>query len=156
MSLAMAYEIAHHYEITRKAARDETQLMRLGLRAMAEWWTRSAMVREDASLAPCEATYNLLTISGKGKGVRLNSGEVVCNGVGHMQRACPSPTSAPCSKHWCVHIAWLSYSCTSYQRLRRGDECLDSYSRGRNMCTCRLHCSEEYAFHLYATKLILN
>lgn len=104
-SLARAYNIAHRYETTRKAARAVTQMMRpaLGSRSSA---ARTALVLEDTSAPTCDQPRCApVTPSQHQQGApkarqpktgpnKVTSGEVICHncsGVGHIQKQCPSP-----------------------------------------------------------------
>ncbi|XP_028299789.1 uncharacterized protein LOC114461699 [Gouania willdenowi] len=98
-TLAKAYEIAHRYETTRRAARAVTQLMRPGGRGFAAQATRTATVREAANIpvfeqVPGATRFNKQQRPYQNKFKKTNFNEVICHncsGVGHLKRNCPSP-----------------------------------------------------------------
>ena len=109
-TLARAYEMAHGYETTRRAARAVTQLMQPGRRGTAEWRARAATVRENTSVMVCDEPVGVAARSTnppdrkprshqqwqpkRNKYAEMNSAGVICHncsGVGHLQRNCPSP-----------------------------------------------------------------
>ncbi|KAL7396302.1 hypothetical protein ABVT39_003859 [Epinephelus coioides] len=109
-TLAGAYEVAHRYETTRRAARAVTQLMQPGQRSSAEGRARAATVREETSVNLCDEPVGVAVASTnppdrksrlhqwwqakKTRNVEMFSMEIICHncsGVGHLQRKCPSP-----------------------------------------------------------------
>ena len=108
-TLARAYNIAHRYETTRRAARAVTQLMRAG---PPERRTRAATVRENANMLCYEEQENVAATpidppqrapkfhqqwrpkKNNRQQNKWDMGEVVCHncsGTGHFQKSCPSP-----------------------------------------------------------------
>ncbi|KAL7373215.1 hypothetical protein ABVT39_001512 [Epinephelus coioides] len=109
-TLARAYEVAHRYETTRRAARADTQLMQPGQRSSAERRARAATVHEETSVMLCDEPVGVAVASAnppdrksrfhqqwpakKNRNVEMFSTEIICHncsGVGHLQRNCPSP-----------------------------------------------------------------
>ncbi len=110
-TLAGAYDIAHRYETTRRAAKVVTQLMRAGVHGSAERRARAAVVRENADMSQQEEPEKTVMSHAappervqksppqwwpkrnNGQGKR-DYRELVCHncsGIGHIQRNCPSP-----------------------------------------------------------------
>uniref|UniRef100_A0A3B4WDD1 Gypsy retrotransposon integrase-like protein 1 n=2 Tax=Seriola lalandi dorsalis TaxID=1841481 RepID=A0A3B4WDD1_SERLL len=112
-TLAGAYDIAHRYETTRRAAKVVTQLMRAGVHSSTERRARAAVVRDNANTLQREelertamsraAPPERVQKSPRQWRPQRNNGqgkkdwrELVCHkcsGIGHIQRNCPSP-------HW--------------------------------------------------------
>ncbi|MEQ2197012.1 hypothetical protein XENOCAPTIV_020897, partial [Xenoophorus captivus] len=103
-TLARAYEIAHTYETTRRAASYVTSAMQPGARNLAERCPRTAMVRAKdnneaitnaASVAsPLSDRYVPRTPSASNSRRNFIKGGVRCHncqGWGHIQKQCPSP-----------------------------------------------------------------
>ena len=109
-TLARAYDIAHSYQTTRRAARTVTQFMQPGQRSFVNQRARAATVRENNSIPACvepvgvavwsidsperAPRFNKQWRQKKDKNVKMPMGDVQCHncsGLGHMQRNCPSP-----------------------------------------------------------------
>ncbi|MEQ2198888.1 hypothetical protein XENOCAPTIV_020354 [Xenoophorus captivus] len=103
-TLARAYEIAHTYETTRRAASYVTSVMQPGARNLAERRPRAAMVRAKdkneaitnaASVAsPSYDRYVPRTPSASNSRRNFTKGGGCCHncqGWGHIQKPCPSP-----------------------------------------------------------------
>ncbi|XP_053714119.1 uncharacterized protein LOC128755017 [Synchiropus splendidus] len=108
-SLACAYEIAHRFESTRRAAHAVTQLMRSNIHHSVERRTRTAMVRDEVNPIVSE---NVLPVNSSNQvdwsqrpikqgqirrkqgPRRRNMREMICHncsGSGHSYKNCPSP-----------------------------------------------------------------
>ncbi|CAI5674954.1 unnamed protein product [Oreochromis niloticus] len=100
-TLARAYEIAHRFETTKRAARAVTQLMQPGARVSAAQGARAAAVRENVhmlSYEPPERAQRPYQRGRQGwstfnKSSRKEAVCHNCSGIGHLQRNCPSPRS---------------------------------------------------------------
>ncbi len=109
-TLAKAYEIAHCYVTTRRAARTVMQLMQLSLRSTAEWRSRATTVRENANTPAGGEPVGVVTgptgppegapksyqqsWPKNNKNAKMNWTEVTCHNCsceGHLQKSCPSP-----------------------------------------------------------------
>ncbi|CAI5682172.1 unnamed protein product [Oreochromis niloticus] len=100
-TLARAYEIAHRFETTKRAARAVTQLMQPGARVSAAQGARTAALRENVHMLSYEPperaqrpyqrgrqSWSTFNKSSRKEAVCHN-----CSGIGHLQRNCPSPRS---------------------------------------------------------------
>lgn len=103
-TIAQAYDIAHRYETTKRAALHVTNLMHSGARCIPEWRSRAAVIRQGPEEEEVETTATLLVARWKpspNHPPRRNQGrkgikwEEIrchnCSGLGHMRRNCPSP-----------------------------------------------------------------
>ncbi|CAI5671940.1 unnamed protein product [Oreochromis niloticus] len=100
-TLARAYEIAHRFETTKRAARAVTQLMQPGARVSAAQGARTAALWENVHMLSYEPperaqrpyqrgrqSWSTFNKSSRKEAVCHN-----CSGIGHLQRNCPSPRS---------------------------------------------------------------
>lgn len=109
-TLSRAYDIAHSYETTKRAARTVTQFMQPGQRSLVNQRARATMVRENDSRPACVEPVGVAVWSinsperapkfnqqwhhKRDSNVKTPMGDVQCHncsGLGHIQRNCTSP-----------------------------------------------------------------
>ena len=109
-TLAQAFDIAHRYETTKRAASYVAGLMHSGARDIAERRPRAMVIREGTdeeelktATAPPSAIFKPASSSHshtpyRGKSPRDIKWDEIrchnCSGLGHMKRNCPSPRNA--------------------------------------------------------------
>ncbi|GLD71800.1 uncharacterized protein AKAME5_002312400 [Lates japonicus] len=108
-TLASAYDIAHRYETTKRAAKTVTRLMQAGTLSAVERRTRTATVHESTSREPTGLAVRLVSAlegepkphqrwqpKGNDGQAKRSFRELVCHncsGFGFIQQNCPSPHS---------------------------------------------------------------
>ena len=109
-TLAQAFDIAHRYETTKRAASYVAGLMQPGARGMAEHRPRAMVIREgtdeeelktataspSAIFKPESPSHSHTPYRGKSpRDIKWNEIRCHnCSGLGHMKRNCPSPSNA--------------------------------------------------------------